>query len=225
MEVQAIELFCSDNEQNSNSTILRLQRRVIGTIISEIRSAGYVLPQLLDGTPILLCIPACGVGAPHRRDRVWFVAHSRHIADRLYQTRPSEVGGRPQEKKTVVDKRFHIAPIPEYLSREQVQYQAGSIGPYYTRDRHAADTDSAGQQRSDTSANGDSTGSFKIPDWNQWPSQPPILGRNDGIPKHLDGITLSKWQENTIRGYGNAIVPQIAFELFRSIMSTGTLHP
>lgn len=75
MEVKAIELFCSDSEQEANATIIRLQRRIIGIIITEIRSAGYLSPQLEDGTPIVLCVPACAVNAPHRRDRTWFVAY------------------------------------------------------------------------------------------------------------------------------------------------------
>jgi DNA (cytosine-5)-methyltransferase 1 len=33
----------------------------------------------------------------------------------------------------------------------------------------------------------------------------------------LDGITFSKWRGESIKGYGNAIVPQIAFELFKQL--------
>ena len=51
MEIKAVELFCQDSEQPATSTIIRLQRRVIGSIVSEIGSAGYVLPTLEDGTP------------------------------------------------------------------------------------------------------------------------------------------------------------------------------
>src|SRR5690606_37921402 len=90
MEVQAVELFCQDGQQQTNSTILRLQRRVIGSILTEIESAGYFLPRLNDGTPIVLCIPACAVDAPHRRDRVWFVAHAGHDANRPYAHRPGD---------------------------------------------------------------------------------------------------------------------------------------
>ena len=48
----------------------------LGIIIQKVEDAGYELPQLKDGTPIILVVPACAVGAPHRRDRVWIVAHS-----------------------------------------------------------------------------------------------------------------------------------------------------
>jgi DNA (cytosine-5)-methyltransferase 1 len=33
----------------------------------------------------------------------------------------------------------------------------------------------------------------------------------------LDGITFSKWRAESIKGYGNAIVPQIAHSLFQII--------
>src|SRR3546814_9887594 len=52
VEIKEIELFCSDSEQEENKTIISLQRRVIGSIISELGSAGYVLPKLEDGTQI-----------------------------------------------------------------------------------------------------------------------------------------------------------------------------
>jgi DNA (cytosine-5)-methyltransferase 1 len=33
----------------------------------------------------------------------------------------------------------------------------------------------------------------------------------------LDGITFSKWRKESIKAYGNAIVPQVAFEIFKAI--------
>jgi DNA (cytosine-5)-methyltransferase 1 len=33
----------------------------------------------------------------------------------------------------------------------------------------------------------------------------------------LDGITVSKWRRESIKGYGNAIVPQVAHRIFESI--------
>ena len=50
-----------------------------------------------------------------------------------------------------------------------------------------------------------------------FPTQSPICGGDDGIPTELDGITFSKWRAESIKGYGNAIVPQIAYQLFQII--------
>lgn len=40
---------------------------VLDTVCSDLEAAGYTVQPYI--------IPACGVGAPHRRDRCWFVAH------------------------------------------------------------------------------------------------------------------------------------------------------
>jgi DNA (cytosine-5)-methyltransferase 1 len=33
----------------------------------------------------------------------------------------------------------------------------------------------------------------------------------------LDSITFSKWKNESIKAYGNAIVPQVAYQIFKSI--------
>jgi len=53
--------------------------------------------------------------------------------------------------------------------------------------------------------------------WRNFPSQSPVCGGNDGLPTQLDGITFPKWRAESIKGYGNAIVPQIAYQLFEII--------
>jgi DNA (cytosine-5)-methyltransferase 1 len=57
----------------------------------------------------------------------------------------------------------------------------------------------------------------KRPTWDSFPSQSPICGGDDGLPTELDGITFSKWRAESMKGYGNAIVPQIAYQLFQII--------
>lgn len=46
------------------------QEYVIETVCKSLECEGYSVQPLL--------IPACAVGAPHRRDRIWFVAHSNN---------------------------------------------------------------------------------------------------------------------------------------------------
>jgi DNA (cytosine-5)-methyltransferase 1 len=53
--------------------------------------------------------------------------------------------------------------------------------------------------------------------WQNFPTQPPVCGRNDGLPAKLDGITFPKWRNESIKGYGNAVVPQVAFQIFEAI--------
>ena len=37
------------------------------------------------------------------------------------------------------------------------------------------------------------------------------------LAAELDGITFSKWRAESIKGYGNAIVPQVAYEIFKQL--------
>jgi DNA (cytosine-5)-methyltransferase 1 len=64
---------------------------------------------------------------------------------------------------------------------------------------------------------GATTKLYKISHWSNFPTQSPICGGDDGLPTELDGITFSKWRAESIKGYGNAIVPQIAYQLFQII--------
>lgn len=57
----------------------------------------------------------------------------------------------------------------------------------------------------------------KLPDWNEWPTQSPLCGGDDGLPIKLDGITVSKWRTQSIKMFGNAIVPQVAIQIFQAI--------
>ena len=53
--------------------------------------------------------------------------------------------------------------------------------------------------------------------WEQFPTQSPICGGDDGISTQLDGITFSKWRNESIKGYGNAVVPQVIYRIFKAI--------
>lgn len=57
--------------QEINKETLLEQEFVIETICRDLECEGYSIQPVL--------IPACGVGAPHRRDRVWFIAHNNSI--------------------------------------------------------------------------------------------------------------------------------------------------
>lgn len=78
VENKAYELFGKGNKTKKViKSVESVERRIIGRIITDLEAAGYTLPKLQDGTPIILCIPACSVNAPHRRDRIWLVAYRK----------------------------------------------------------------------------------------------------------------------------------------------------
>jgi len=76
--------------------------------------------------------------------------------------------------------------------------------------------------------------SFNRPnDWSQFPTQSPVCGGDDGISDKLDHlavfdgigkprkpITFSKWRQEAVKAYGNAVVPQIPYQIFKAIIDT-----
>lgn len=55
--------------------------------------------------------------------------------------------------------------------------------------------------------------------WANFPSVSPVHRGNDGLPFDVDRLTLSfgKWRTEALKAYGNAIVPQVMYEIFRAI--------
>jgi DNA (cytosine-5)-methyltransferase 1 len=56
--------------------------------------------------------------------------------------------------------------------------------------------------------------------WACFPTKSPLCSGDDGLPNELDGLTFSNWRKQSIMGYGNAIVPQIALRIFSTINET-----
>ncbi|WP_282637718.1 DNA cytosine methyltransferase [Sphingobacterium thalpophilum] len=217
MEIEAVELFCEDDRQPTNKTIIRLQRRVIGSIIREIGEAGYVLPQLQDGTPVVLCIPAAAVGAPHQRDRVWFVAYSDSHGKEQYGSNPETGQGETATKGQKERKGDWGTDFFNGLS-DLSRYDSTVDGSGQAKPDHAFRN--PGNAFESTAHQGTGFG-YKIPSWKHWPSESPFFSGVDGISSELDGISFSVWQQESTRAYGNAIVPQVAYEIFRAIEAVG----
>lgn len=55
--------------------------------------------------------------------------------------------------------------------------------------------------------------------WKSFPTQSPICRGNDGLPFNVDNLTIpyGKWRKESIKVYGNAIVPLIAVKIFEMI--------
>ena len=68
------------------------------------------------------------------------------------------------------------------------------------------------------------TKSFDIPrDWETFPTQSPICNGNDGIPNRLVDITIPRWRKESVMSLGNAIVPQVALQLFKTIQQYNSI--
>ena len=228
-------------------------------------------------------LPAASVNAPHKRDRVWFVAHANNeggrgklgdipkangevsqrnedaepsyanqsdVTDTTHNGRGGRQGQRGEERRQRMvsgeqegramgseaqgrsgerdDSHTNIEGL-EGEARQRVQEgQRGGISiqnaesPGRSREDDATNAQGSGrtpcteEQGQEQSWGGHGGGWISTP-WDSFPSQPPVLCGDDGIPRELDGITFPKWRKESIKGYGNAIVPQVVYPIFKAI--------
>jgi DNA (cytosine-5)-methyltransferase 1 len=74
-----------------------------------------------------------------------------------------------------------------------------------------------GQRRRNRVYNGESSWMGSEADWFNFPTQSPVCNGNDGIPDRMVDITIPRWRKESIMSLGNAIVPQVAIQLFKTI--------
>lgn len=173
---------------------------VFAGIKTEMEVAGFeVFPPIV--------FPACAVKAPHRRERVWIIAHS---ISHGHRDKPEQNRCSSWEIEGEENKRQRLRAEPEGISI------AGTT----------ADPDHARLQGWPYSGNIEGEGATaeqfagrynKLNDWGNFPTQQPIRDGDDGFPAGLDGITLSDWQQNSLMAAGNAIVPQAGYMIFDAI--------
>ena len=55
--------------------------------------------------------------------------------------------------------------------------------------------------------------------WSTFPTVSAVHRRNDGIPFDVDSLTIlfGKWRTESLKAYGNAIVPQVMYRIFEAI--------
>lgn len=240
-------------------------------ICDDLESHGYAVQPVL--------IPACAVGAPHRRDRVFIIGHRNatdtagngrregdsHMEPDLAERNEPVSDGRQRNVTNAADAGS------ESVRRERQDAVHGLGSPTDTNgegreermrsgqqahrteenagmdnrtqrpcnDRYSANSESEQctgfelklshisqswetQFRRDSGEDGGVSGCKR---WNwdekgKWlPSQSPIHRGNDGLPFDVDDLTLpfGKWRTEAIKAYGNAIVPQVMYEIFRAI--------
>jgi len=140
-------------------------------------------------------LPAVSVNAPHRRDRVWFVAYNND---------------HQQRKQTIARVRAESGNGIKVIANSKSEGLEGS-------DRLRRESIRS-KQRGEESY------------WENWPTQSPFCSGNDGIFSRLDACSIfnkpckprrskafPKWRNESIKCGGNAVVPQIPFQIFKTI--------
>ena len=170
---------------------------VFDEVQADLETEGY------EVTPFLL--PACAVDAPHRRDRIWFVAYAKGPRGATYaDERKKYKPHNGQEVWSIVD------PIGEGWITPDANGSRFQINPQRKQP-------SVSQQKK-PSARCSVSGTFATRNgWKIFPTQSPVRSGNDGFSDRLDGITFPKWRNQSIKAYGNAVVPQVVFQIFKAI--------
>ena len=247
---------------------------VLDTVCADLEGEGYeVFPTVL---------PAASVNAPHRRDRIWIVAHSvgagagRKGGETCHQGRttgedrgesirqahrPTLSGGSstagadgtPPHSNNRLSEQSH-EEVPQRDDHAQPcdagSADASNTGSMGRQRRRSEEAEGREGQRLGLQPDSEGQGSgWNVADpisdqrpkggrdsnrskeaeghaglcaarprtWEDFPSVAPLCGGDDGLPKRLDGITFPKWRRESIKAYGNAIVPQVALQIFRAL--------
>lgn len=172
--------------ENVRGLISQEKGMVFEKVQADLESEGYeIFPAVL---------PACAVGAPHRRDRIWIIAHS---------------GKTPQAQRS---------PEARWMETEDVNPGPGRIRSvtYPGSELLEGGSHEEGQETAEghDSLRHPRDGRYT---WEDFPSEPPIYRADDGVPKGVDDLSPRQWYRLTLTAYGNAIVPQVAFQIFEAI--------
>ena len=161
-------------------------------------------------------VPASGIGARHKRDRLWVVAHTRR-----------ELWGQGDTER-----------VPEDTSKRSassVHNQSGSKGQSSENVEYSNSNDVQGQrfELNSSQSSGLRCGEAERSS-SGGQSQPELGGMADGLPSRMDGfdgwdtepediprvVTGMTGRANRLKGLGNAIVPQIAMNIALAIKET-----
>lgn len=213
---------------------------VFEQVCVDLENSGYEVQPFI--------IPAVAVNAPHRRDRVWFVAHRTGDRRQREGTAVKDEEGHAQEPKQVgevagrsegphrnasnpsgVRSRGRASKECGTEKRPMVEgEQKGSEiwGKGKGRVGNATDTPSPGLQKR-KEKNEARLQRFEREDWerrNWLDVATELCGVDDGLPAELDGLKLTKAGHRTqrLKSLGNAIVPQVAIEIMQAIKIYGT---
>lgn len=159
-------------------------------VLSDLEAQGYTTETFI--------VPACSVNAPHRRDRVWIIGYTKHAG---FDATENGKGSNERSNGNTKGQNEICEPARPTLSRDASTNLNGKRLQGEQEARNIIESRTETEQR------------FRkhIEGWDKsWIEVASELCRvDDGIPNRVDRI----------KGLGNAIVPQVAFELFKAIQS------
>jgi len=193
------------------------------TVCNDLEVSGYEVQPFI--------IPALSVGAPHRRERVWIVAHAttdRRIASKHECGNISEqISKAPEREFSGAIRLFDGNPAHsnsrglERTEKERGQSEYVMRGDFGVT-RSITHPDSERLDRSIGKESTDCALHRGRQDWSEkWiEALTRIYGMDDGLPGGMDGLEQrykDRSRKFRIKAMGNAIVPQIAYQIFTAI--------
>jgi hypothetical protein len=164
-------------------------------VLSDLENEGYKTETFI--------IPACAKDAPHRRDRIWIVAHSTRKTVRQGTEKHGGQGRKPTEE---VEKN-----LLQYKNRTQDSKNHFPIRPVFSN------TNGFGTQVSVKGKFATKQIPFRYGEKGGKKNEPDKWATESGLDRVADGIPC---RVDRLRGLGNAIVPQVAEEIFRIILQS-----
>lgn len=229
---EEIEVGVYQDTQGENHTETEIRERfIIDKICQDLEEIGYTVQPFI--------IPACAVGAPHRRDRIWFVAENTVSirCDREIREKESCIRrfGEPctRDYERIHSKENASNSIlrrcdrrsEETIKRQEALHSGERIfckterfskGKNVTNAEDTIFKRKCKKEQRTIQSDGQSCRDIQSR-WRNFPTQSPVCDRNDGLSDRLVGITFPQWRMKAIEAMGNAIVPQVAFEIFNAI--------
>ena len=176
---------------------------VLETVCTDLENEGYEVQPFI--------IPACAVGAPHRRDRVWIIAHTTDYGQR----------GEKQGINGTSDSISQEYRTQDSTTRELERTDSdGEIVQLVTdtrRERRSARASEnvrpAGKEPEQQNSSNSGFGWNR--DWREVALATCYDGVDDGLPRQMDGVTISgaRHRKERLKACGNAIVPQVAEQI------------
>lgn len=161
---------------------------VLSEIKTDLESAGFeVFPPCV--------LPACGVNAPHRRDRVWIIAYS-HANEHNRTSRQDE-----REGKNKGIQKWDEMELVNKSNGLRTDANANSI----RQQRREQRIKKTHEQRYDKT--NCTPKELRYSRFEDILPTPRIFGADDGLSNGVDRV----------KSLGNAIVPQVAYQIFKSI--------
>jgi len=206
--------------ENVNGLVSMADGETLDRILSDMEGEGYQTEQFI--------IPACSVGAWHRRARIWIISYSncsRNSQSELQQTDISSESSRrskqvllnsinssdraireQKREENSIQREYKEEGLSRKSSGTSKQIPSNINNEGLQRSQEAGDSKSCREESNELSSRCYRGGEY-------WEIEPNVGRVANGVSNRVDRL----------KGLGNAIVPQVAYQIFKAIQDYETI--